>query len=44
MEYDDSDDFVRELLEVANNPEYQDDDVPPVFIDDDDEFLSIPKK
>ena len=36
MEYDDEDDFVKEMLEVAMNPEYQDTDVPPVYIDDDD--------
>lgn len=37
MEYDDED-FVNELLEVAYNPEFNETDVPPIFIDYDDDF------
>ena len=43
MEYDDEDDFVAECLEIAMNPEFNNLDVPLVFIDDDDND-SIPKK
>ena len=44
MEYDDSDDFVNELLEVANNPEFYEVDIPVVFIELDDNELSTIKK